>query len=96
MLNEHDIKDMILEAWGNVPQELLQVPVKDDLDGGVQLDFMPFMSAFVVEFNKLLASRLDKAWYYDAANLVRKMSGIPVSLMGPCSAHAKDNYEEGL
>lgn len=95
MINEHDIKDMILEAWGNVPQELLQVPTQEDLDGGVKLDFMPFMNAFVVEFNKIVAQRLDKAWYFDAANLVRKMTGIPVSL-GPCSNHAKDCYEEGL
>lgn len=84
MINEHDIKDLIDRVYA-------QMPKKVD-NGEIEVSLEDFTETLC----KILAEACDRAWYYDAANLIRKMTGIPVSLMGPCSAHAKDDYEEDL
>lgn len=95
MINEHDIKDLIDQVYNRMP-ESSEVELNTNENGDLQLDIRKHMQVYTETLCKLMAEQCDKAWYYDAANLIRKMTGIPVSLMAPCSAHAKDTYEEGL
>lgn len=83
MLNEHDIRDLCLRVKAIMPA----VDSKNEAE---------YLQKYTETLCKMLAEQCDKAWYYDAANLIRKMTGIPVSLIAPCSAHAKDAYEEDL
>ena len=84
MINEHDLNDLMDQVLQKMPKEVSDETLKATL------------ADYTETLCKILAEQCDKAWYYDAANLIRKMTGIPVSLMGPCSAHAKDAYEEDL
>jgi hypothetical protein len=95
MINEHDIKDLIDKVYDRMPEQPT-VELNTTDDGHLALDIRKHMELYTETLCKLMAEQCDKAWYYDAANLIRKMTGIPVSIVAPCSAHAKDSYEEGL
>jgi hypothetical protein len=85
MLNEHDIKDMSIfeQAYKAMPN--------------TGMDINDFVQEYGKTLAKMFAEKCDKAWYYDAANLIRAQAGIPVSCMSPCQKHgALDDYEEGL
>lgn len=94
MINNHDIEAFIDDAMKKMPETPLEM--KTEEDGTGVIDFRNFLQNYTETVAKMLSEKCDKAWYFDAANLIRKTTGIPVSLMGPCSAHAKDSYEEGL
>jgi hypothetical protein len=87
MINEHDIKDMSIfeEAYKAMPPQGMT-------------SFNEFVHEYGKTLAKMFAEKCDKAWYYDAANLIRSQAGIPVSCMSPCQKHGvfSDNYEEGL
>jgi hypothetical protein len=89
MINEHDIKDLIDKVYDRM-SEPPTVELNTTEDGQLALDIRKHMQLYTETLCKLMAEQCDQAWYYDAANLIRKMTGIPVSCM------PKDAYEEGL
>lgn len=90
MINEYDINDMIDQIWRELPPQACELNIKDNEEGGADIDMKPFVKAYTEELCKLLASHMDKAWYFDAANTIRKLAGIPISIVAPCSAHARE------
>lgn len=76
MINEHDIKDLTEEVFAEMPEDTSSDP-------------MEYLHTYTQTLCKILASKCDQAWYYDAANLIRKNAGIPVSLMASFSVKEK-------
>jgi hypothetical protein len=81
MINEHDIKAFRDELKEAITSEPIQ-------PGEHIMDFLISKTA------SLLAQKCDKAWYWDAANLIRQTAGIPISVVSDMQLNMKLHPED--
>jgi hypothetical protein len=89
MINEHDIRDLCLRVKAEMPA----VDSKNEAE---------YLQKYTETLCRILAEKCDKAWYYDAANLIRHAVGIPISVVSKSEIIAIQqrmnmrDYEEDL
>ena len=94
MINEHDIKAFQDEIWDLLSEEDKVMDVKTGEDGAQYLDMNNVLTAYTAKVAHLLSQKCDKAWYFDAANLIRQTAGIPISVVSDVQMSMKLHPED--
>lgn len=80
MINEHDVEAFKDEIWETMSEDEKKVTFKTDDSGDTIIDMGDVFTAYTEKMAHILAQKCDKAWYFDAANLIRQSAGIPISV----------------
>ena len=94
MINEHDIEAFKDEVWQSMAPEDCKVIFKTEEDGTTIMELGEVFTAYTKKVAELLSQKCDKAWYYDAANLIRQTAGIPVSVTSDVQLSMKLHPED--
>lgn len=91
MINEHDLNDFVMQALDTTGEVPLGVK---EIDGQTYLDMKDFLHRYTETVARILSDQCDKAWYFDAANLIRQSAGIPISVSSDMQLNMKLHPED--
>jgi hypothetical protein len=91
MINEHDLNDFVTQALETTGDVALDVK---EHEGQTVLDMKNFLHKYTETVAKMLSDKCDKAWYFDAANLIRQTAGIPISVSSDIQMSMKLHPED--
>lgn len=91
MINEHDLNDFVVQALDTTGEVPLGVT---EIDGQTYLDIKSFLHRYTETVARMLSEQCDKAWYFDAANLIRAEVGIPISVMSDEHQNERSHPED--
>lgn len=94
MINEHDIQAFQDEIWESMSEEERKADVKTAEDGTQYIDLQKVFKAYTQKMAHHLSQKCDKAWYFDAANLIRQTAGIPISVVSDMQLNMKLHPED--
>lgn len=94
MINEHDIQAFQDEIWESLSEQEKEIEIKTDAEGNKYLDMNRVLMAYTAKVAHLLSQKCDKAWYFDAANLIRQTAGIPISVTSDVQLSMKLHPED--